>query len=142
MRFTASTETSKSYGQESPESSVSPEPAKLPEATLESLLSVDDSTEEWIAIPEWNMRVKIRGLSKTDQLKARKQASRSGQLDPQKLESLVLAYGMVTPKITPDKIDQLFQKSSGIIDRILTGILRLSGMDEATDKGAEADFQE
>lgn len=114
----------------------------LPEATLEQLLAVQDSNTEWIAVPEWGFKVQVKGLSKADQIRARKQSSVRGKLDESKLEGMVFVYGMVSPKITPDQLDRLYEKSSGVVDRILGAILRLSGMDEQTDGQAEADFRE
>lgn len=114
----------------------------LPEATLDQLLAVPDSNTEWIAIPEWGYKVQVKGLSKADQIKARKQASVRGKVDETKLEGLVFVYGMVTPKVTPDQLDRLYEKSSGVVDRILGAILRLSGMDGFVDEEAEADFRE
>lgn len=114
----------------------------LPEGTLEALLAVPSGNEEWLPVPEWGFKVKVKGLSKADQIRARNQASVRGKLDETKLEGLVLVYGMVTPSITPDQLDTLYTKSSGVVDRILAAILRLSGMDGFTDSEAEADFRE
>lgn len=114
----------------------------LPEGTLESILAMPANNEEWLPVPEWNCKVKVKGLSKADQIRARKQSTVRGKLDETKLEGLVFVYGMVSPQITPDKLDALYEKQSGVVDRLLAAIMRLSGMDEFANDEAEADFRE
>ena len=115
---------------------------ELPVGTLEGILSAPDSKEEYVKIPEWGVRVKVKGLTKKEQILARKKSTSKGNLDESKLEGLIFVAGMVEPRITPDKVDQLFEKSSGAVDRILAAIFRLSGMDGAVDSEAESDFRD
>jgi hypothetical protein len=111
---------------------------ELPVGTLEGILSAPDSKEDYVNIPEWGVRVKVKGLTKKEQILARKKSTSKGILDESKLEGLIFVAGMVEPRITPDKVDQLFEKSSGAVDRIF----RLSGMDGAVDSEAESDFRD
>lgn len=114
----------------------------LPLGTLDDILAVSDSNEESVNIPEWGFSVKVRGITKGEQIRLRKQAAVKGRLDEAKLEGLILVTGLVSPKVTPDKVDILFEKSSGAVDKILMAIFRLSGMDGQLDEEAEADFRE
>lgn len=114
----------------------------LPVGTLEQILSAKDSNEDYVSVPEWGCKVKVKGLTKADQVRLRKQSTRAGKLDESKLEGLVLVNGMVEPKITPDRVDALFEKSSGPVDRILLRIFELSGMTDPQAEEAEADFRD
>lgn len=115
---------------------------ELPEGTLDQILNSKDVKEEWVPIPEWNMKVKVKGLSKAEQIKARKMSTTAGKPDDSKLEGNILVLGMVSPKVTPDKVSALFEKSSGAVDKILTTILDLSNMTEKVNGDAEADFRD
>lgn len=113
----------------------------FPVADLASILSADDSSEEWVDVPAWKMRVKIRSLSKADQLRARKKSTHKGVVDEAKLEGLLLVYGTVEPKFSEDHIDTLFSKQAVAVDTILTRIMQVSGNTDDTDAEAEATFQ-
>lgn len=125
--------------------SVSPAPAAeeskdLPEADLATLLGVDDSHEEWFNVPEWGFKIKIKSLSKADQIRCRKMATRQGKIDGDALEGFLLMAGIVQPRLSPDHIDRLQSKSVGVISKILRRILELSNMMDDKLEEAEADF--
>ncbi len=118
-----------------------------PVADLAAILSLDDKKEDWVNIPEWEMKIKVKSLSKADQVRLRKQSMVKGpggvtNIDPVKMEQLLIVYGVVEPKFTTEHIDRLFEKQSGAVDRILAAIFKISGMTEDSAKDAEADFQE
>ena len=115
---------------------------ELPIGTLEQILSAKDTNEDFVNVPEWGCKVKVKGLTKADQVRLRKQSTRAGKVDESKLEGLVLVNGMVEPKITPDRVDALFEKSSGAVDRVLLRIFELSGMTDNQGEEAEADFRD
>ncbi len=115
---------------------------EFPVADLASILSVNDSQEEYVDIPEWKMRVKVKSLTKGDQVKLRKESTdRHGNLDTTQMEQLVFVYGVVEPKLGRQDVDRLYEKQSAAVDRILKAIFDLSGMG-ADNSEAEADFQE
>lgn len=107
---------------------------------LSELLALDDSEEAWIEFPDHNFKVKVRSLSKAEQIKYRKQATVNGKVDGNRLEGLLLVNGLVQPKLTIDHINTMFQKKSGLVDKILLKILDLSGMTDDKREEAEADF--
>lgn len=114
---------------------------EYPVADLASILSVNDKVEEWVNIPEWKMRVKVRSITKADQVKLRKQSTVRGEVDVVKMEQQIFLYGLAEPKIEAEHLDRLFEKQSGAVDRILNAIFQVSGMTADVDE-AEADFQE
>ncbi len=117
-------------------------PGELPEADLASLLGVNDSREEWFNVPEWGFKIKLRSLSKADQVRCRKMATRQGRLDDQAFEGLLLIAGIASPKLSPEHLDRLQSKNVGVVNRIQKRILEISSMMEADQEDAEADVQE
>ena len=118
------------------------ETAELPEADLASLLAVNDAKEEWLPIPEWGFKIKIKSLSKADQIKARKRATRQGKLDDDAFEGHLLLAGIVSPRLSPEHLDRLQSKNVGVVSRITKRILELSAMGLEEAEEAEADFRD
>lgn len=114
---------------------------ELPIATLASILGVNDTDESYIDVPQWGQRVKIKGLSKADQIAARKRSTTKGALDEDKLQVQILTLGMTEPSLTPVEAEKLFSKSMGAVDIILGAIFEKSGMNSSVDTDADADFQ-
>lgn len=114
----------------------------LPLGNLADILAMNDVSEKVIDVPEWGCSVKIKGLTKAQQIALRKQAVFRGTVDEAKMEGLLFVYGVVEPKFAPEHIDRLFEHSSGPVDKVLLEIMRLSGMSDDADKEAEADFRE
>jgi hypothetical protein len=114
----------------------------LPEADLATLLGVNDSAEEWYPIKEWGFKVKIKSLSKSDQIRCRKMATRQGKLDSDALEGYLLMAGIVSPRMSPDHLDRLQSKNMGTVAKLLRRILEISHMMDEDNEEAEADFQD
>lgn len=111
-------------------------------ATVDEILAFRDEKTEIITIPDWNNKaVKVKGLTKAEELSMRKDSVRGGNMDEQRLEGLTLIYGIVEPKFEKHHIKDLQEKQSGPINQILQAILRLSGMTVEAEKEAEDDFQ-
>src|SRR5690606_33356171 len=124
-----------------PDVPVNDEPEDLPEADLASLLGVDDSREEWFPVPEWGFKLKIRSLSKVDQIRCRKMATRQGRLDSDAFEGFLLVAGIVSPRLSPEHIDRLQSKNVGTVSKILRRILELSNMMDEDVEEAETAFR-
>lgn len=111
---------------------------KVPD--LAELLAIDDKQEKWVDLPKWGFKVKVRSLSKAEQIKLRKQASVQGKVDQNRLEGLLLVNGMVQPKMNIDHINRVFEKQGGLVDKILMAILDISGMTEDSQSQVGAEF--
>jgi hypothetical protein len=114
----------------------------LPEADLASLLAVNDSKEEWLYLKEWGFKIKIRSLSKADQIMCRKRATRQGRLDDDAFEGHLLLSGIVSPRLSAEHLDRLQSKNVGVITKITRRILELSSMVQSDADEAEADFRD
>lgn len=108
---------------------------------FEDIINKPDLDEKEVFIPEWDGYVKIRGLTKAQQQAMRKQATVNGQMDTDKLETIMLASCLVEPAITLEQAEQLKNKSAAAIDRILREILELAGLTEEAQKEAMKSFR-
>ena len=111
---------------------------KVPD--LAELLAIDDKREAWVDLPQWGFKVKVRSLSKAEQIKLRKQATVQGKVDQNRLEGLLLVHGMTQPRMTIDHINRVFEKQGGLVDKILMTILDISGMNDDSQTQVEAEF--
>lgn len=114
---------------------------ELPVGTIEDILSCDDTQEDWVNVPEWKCKVKVKALSKGEQLKVRKVATVKGNIDMSRMDGLLFVAGVVEPRFTADHIDRLQKKSAVAFDRVLNRIMELSGAAES-EEDVEAQFSE
>lgn len=115
--------------------------------TVDQLVAFDDTKTDYVDVDEWKMSLKIRSLSKADELRLRKEASSRGELDEQKLEGLMLVTGILEPKFEKYHIQELQKKSQGAINKVLLAIMQLSGLAGVTEDSdpaeeAEEDFRD
>lgn len=117
---------------------------EYPEADLASMLAVNDEEFQWVPVDEWKMKVKVKSISKKDQVLLRKKSTVNGVLDTSRMEQLLFVYGIESPKITSEHVDRLFEKRSSALDKVMNAILELSGMvgKKSDPEEAAADFQE
>lgn len=110
--------------------------------SVDDLISVVDTDEEVIDVPEWGGAVRIRSFSKNEQLQYRREAKdENGEIDNDKLEMLMLVHGIVEPKLTAEHVGVMRQKRAMTIDRVLKRILVLSGLDAKSIAEAEKSFR-
>ncbi len=116
---------------------------ELPVGDLSFILSQPSDEEKWVDVPEWNCKVKIKSLTKAEQIKLRKSSIVRGVVDETKLEMNMFVYSMVEPKLTIDQVDTLFTNSNAkALNRLTGAIIKISGLGEDHLKEAEADFPE
>lgn len=114
--------------------------------TEDELLGWDDIKEETIEVPEWgNRKVRIRGLTLEQMAALATKASRPNPrggadiVDRELSVALTVAYGMVQPKIKPENVGRLKQKSAAAITRIVQAINALGPTQEAIDEASKSD---
>mgnify|MGYP001575510208 CR=1 FL=1 len=116
---------------------------ELPVADFNYIMGQPAEDAKWVDIPEWNGRVKIKSLTKAEQIRLRKASSVRGVVDETKLEMNLLVYSLVEPKVSIDQVDSMFSTSSAkALNRLTGAIIKFSGLDENHLDEAEADFQE
>lgn len=109
--------------------------------TTEAILGAADTQDELVEVPEWGGSVRVRGLTKRQQVDIRRAALVAGEVDPEKVQQGLWIEGVIEPRFTVDQLGPLFDKNAGVIDRVLSVVLRLSGMEDDSVKKKEAQFR-
>jgi len=109
--------------------------------TLEQILAAPDLTEKVVEVPEWGCAVRLKAITKRQQMDIRQAATRGNTLDEGIMEMLMFIAGVAEPKFGREHYGELIQKASGVIDRLLKEILVLSGLDVKETEGLKLTFQ-
>lgn len=114
--------------------------------TEDELLDFEDIKERELVIPEWGgKKVRIRGLTLQEMSTLATRASRPGPrgqpdiIDRELSILLTLQYGLVQPKISPENLPRLKQKSAGAVTRIVQAINDLGPTPENIDDATKSD---
>ena len=109
--------------------------------SVEAILSAPDTPEEVLFIKQWNGSVKIKGLTKRQQVDIRNRAMREGpEPDPEWVQRYMWLEAVIEPRFTEEQLGALFEKNAGAVDHVLSRVLFLSGMDQEAIKRREATF--
>ena len=111
--------------------------------SFDEILAAPDLGEATVEVPEWGGAVKVKGMTKHEQQQLRKQAldPLTGQIDPDRMEILMLAHCLAEPKITCEQAEALSQKSAAAFDKVLMAIMTTAGLSEAVQKEALKSFR-
>lgn len=108
----------------------------MPRMTRETALAAraaKDTTEE-IEVPEWGGTLTVRALTLEERHKARENATENpetGEMNLPMFEALVLITGIADPQFTIADLEWIKSQPSGVVDRVLKVIYRLSGIGPA-----------
>lgn len=118
-------------------------PGALPVLSAEDLLAKHTLREEYIDVPEWGCRVKVRELSMgTYQQVQEKATGPHGELDESKLQAHLVLAGIVEPDLGDDAYEWVRGQSMRAVNRILEQVMTLSGIGAGALEDAEAMFLE
>jgi hypothetical protein len=119
--------------------------AKKPEAatilSVEAILAKADTPEDRVEVPEWGGFVVVRGLTKRQQIDIRRASMRDGVVDPEESQRRIWQEGVVDPRFPDEALGPLFDKNAGAVDRVMSRILELSGMNESAVRDREKTFR-
>jgi hypothetical protein len=111
--------------------------------SLEQIMESDDITEKPVEIPQWGGSVIVRSLSHRvmreikRSIADRQSVESEEDIDEDELEKWIFIKGMVEPVISEDQYEQLLDKSTGAIQKILSEILGSSKSGEKAITEAE-----
>lgn len=118
----------------------------------DTILAADDLVAEDVDVPEWGVKLQVRGLSGTDRdsFEAKMVAIRKGTQDPelrlQDFRSRLLVKCLHDPesgeRIFEDReVTKLGRKSGQVIDRLFDTAKRLSGMGDDAEAAARGNSE-
>jgi len=87
--------------------------------------------EHALTVPELGegAKVVLRPLSLDDREKAHKMATENGHTSGAKFQGYTLAFGMVRPRVSVARVQELIAGNPRAVDRIAKEIWKLSGLD-------------
>jgi hypothetical protein len=113
----------------------------LPILSADDLLQKQTLREEYVDVPEWGARVKVRELSMgTYQSVQEKATDTRGTLDEAKLQAYLVLSGIVEPDLGDDAYEWIRQQSMRAVNRVLERVMALSGIGASALEDAEAMF--
>jgi hypothetical protein len=117
--------------------------APLPTLSAEELLGRSTLREEYVDVPEWGCRVKVRELSMgTYQQVQEKATGPRGDLDESRLQAYLVIAGIVEPALGDDAYEWVRGQSMRAVNRVLEQVMSLSGIGISAIEDAEALFPE
>lgn len=117
--------------------------APLPTFSAEELLGRQTLREEWVDVPEWGCRVKVRELSMGAYQQVQEKATGPrGDLDESKLQAYLVLAGIVEPALGDDAYEWVRDQSMRAVNRVLEQVMVLSGIGGGAIEDAEAMFLE
>ena len=110
--------------------------SKMKRLTRENLLRGKDVRYEDVDVPEWGGSLQLRSMSAGERRNARllaREIDDNGnvQVDDVKMGCLVIAMCCEDPKLQVEDVNDLYNKSSGTLQRLFNKILALSGFSES-----------
>lgn len=115
----------------------------LPILSAEDLLTKQTLREEWVDVPEWGARVKVRELSMAAYQQVQEKATDArGNLTETKLQTYLVIAGIVEPELGEDAYEWVRGQSMRAINRVLDRVMSLSGIGISALEDAEAMFLE
>ena len=114
--------------------------------TLDALLEKSDLRQEDKYIPRLGAYVRMRELSAAEVFHIREQSTTKGkdgtpQVDALKNVRLSLAACLVEPKLSPEDVAALFEKSTRAVDELAQAFKEMNGATEESRKEAENSFR-
>jgi hypothetical protein len=109
--------------------------------TAAEILATNDTKTDEVYIEDWDTVVKVQGLTKRQQLDIREASVVDGEMNAEKSQAGMWREGVLEPKFTEAETAQVFEKSAGPVDRVLSRILELSGMKPEDLKRKEGEFR-
>lgn len=140
-------------------SSAGKKPAKLPttqaeiEAALEAgdlhiatrdeVAEIEDTTYEFLVVPEWdNLVLKIQSLRKGQQQEVLDEATIEEEVDDSLFQVLCVIAGCAQPEFGKDDVETLKGKNAKAFNRVLRVVYKLSAMGPYAGEELEATFRE
>ena len=84
---------------------------------LDDIKSLPDVPTKTIDIPQWNVSIKVKGISKKMQIELGRLIN-GEQTDAFDYQKALLIASVVEPKLTEESIDELYEKDATVIDLI------------------------
>jgi hypothetical protein len=117
---------------------------ELPVKSADEILAIAtaaDLDQQWLDVPEWQTRVRLRELTRAEILHATKQAqTKKGRVDEGLLNQHLFLMSVQEPRFTQEQYRRLCNRSGKPISKVMEAIKNLNGLGDEDDEessGAE-----
>jgi hypothetical protein len=94
-----------------------------------------------IEIPEWNAKVKVKGLTKKMQVELAR-ISTADDSDAFDYQKALLKASVIEPQLDDDAIELLYEQDATVIDKLFVEIADLNGVGGDVQQDIAEQFQE
>lgn len=94
-----------------------------------------------IEIPEWNAKVKVKGLTKKMQVELAR-ISTADDSDAFDYQKALLKASVIEPQLDDEAIEMLYEKDATVIDKLFVEIADLNGVGGDVQQDIAEQFQE
>lgn len=108
---------------------------------LEKIKSIPDVPVKEIEIPEWEAKIKVKGLTKKMQVELARIAGDSTK-DAFDYQKALLKASLVEPQLDDEAIELLYEKEASVIDKIFIEIAEMNGVGEEVQAEMSDEFPE
>lgn len=97
---------------------------------FDQIMAAKDLGESTIEIQEWGMSFRVRGLTRAEVMRMRREArDEQGELDPEKIDLFFLTHAVVEPALTGEQWQQIVAaKGSRAIETLTNRALEESAL--------------
>lgn len=106
---------------------------------IDDIKNLPDVPIKEIEIPEWETKVKVKGLTKKAQVDLARISNTGDAFDYQKE---LLKQSVVEPKLDDEAIELLYDKDATVIDKLFVEIANINGIGNEVQSAIAEDFQE
>lgn len=116
---------------------------KLQMATADEVRNVDDTTYEYLIVPEWDNKVlKLQSLRKGQQQELVKRATVDEEIDDPLFQILCVIEAIAEPEFSKDDVETFKGRNAKAFNRLLNAAYKLSAMGAYASEAFEATFRE
>ena len=107
---------------------------------LDDIKSLPDVPTKTIDIPQWNVSIKVKGISKKMQIELGRLIN-GETTDAFDYQKALLKASVVEPELSDEAIDELYEKDATIIDLIFAELNTLNGVGSEIESALAEDFK-
>lgn len=110
--------------------------------TIQDIVEAAGTVERQVPIPALGGDVVIRNLTNREVKQIYERSTdRKGKVDQDRVEEMMICWGSVNPKITPDTYRVLLDKNAGAVAQYIAAILEVSELSQGAMDDARAAFR-
>ena len=108
---------------------------------LDDIKSLPDVPTKTIDIPQWNVSIKVKGISKKMQIELGRLIN-GEQTDAFDYQKALLKASVIEPQLDDEAIELLYDKDANVIDKLFIQIADMNGVGGDSQQDIAEEFQD